>query len=438
MKRLLQAPSRRQFLRTVTGAAAAPLIVPASVLGGDGAVAPSERITIGMIGVGNQGRSHVKVLTGIPQAQIVAVCDPVRENRLKARQLVEDWAQGKPGGSGKGCADHVDFRELLARKDIDAVFIASPEHWHAWHTIAAARAGKDIYCEKAMARTIAESQAMVKAVRKHQRIFQLGTQQRSSARFRLACELARNGYLGKLHTIRVGDPKGYAGPAIRTEPIPDGLDYELWLGPAPASPYFKERLENLQGWMLCYDYTVGFLSGWGQHDVDIAQWGNGTDDTTPVEAEGHATFPAEGLNTAAATWHVEFRYANGVKLVFTSDDENPHGVRFEGDQGWVFVNREKLEAQPESLLKVTFGERDTRLYVSDHHHLDFLRSVRTRKDPICPVETGHHTYVICNLSDVAARLKRKLHWDPVQERFPDDAEANAMLDRPRRAPWQTL
>jgi predicted dehydrogenase len=424
--------TRRSFLSALGAAAAAPLIVPATVVGGKGAVVPSERITIGMIGTGNQGTAHTRVLVRIAQAQIVAVCDPVREKRQKARQLVENFAEGNK----RGCADYSDFRELLARPDIDAVFIASPEHWHALHTVAAARSGKDIYCEKAMAKTIAESQAMVKAVRQHQRVFQLGTQQRSFGNFRLACELARNEYLGQLHTIKVGDPKGYPGPKVRSEAVPEGLDYEMWLGPAPSKPYFPERLENLKGWMLCYDYTVGFLSGWGQHDIDIAQWGNGTDHTTPIAVEGHATFPAEGLNDAAATWHLEHTYANGVRLIFTSDNENPYGIRFEGKEGWVFVNREKIEAQPESLLKIDFKSNDTRLYRSDNHHLDFLRSVRTRLDPICPVETGHHTYVICNLSDIAARLKRKLRWDPRKETFPEDEEANRMLNRPMRAPWK--
>jgi len=303
------------------------------------------------------------------------------------------------------------------------------------HTVAAARAGKDVYCEKALATTIAQSQAMVKTVRRYSRVFQTGTQQRSSTPFRQACELARNGYLGSLRTIKVGDPKGYPGPKVRSEPVPEGLDYNLWLGPAPWKPYFPERLENLKGWMLCYDYTVGFLSGWGQHDIDIAQWGNGTDHTGPVEVEGHATFPTEGLNDTAATWHVEFGYANGVRLVFASDDENPHGIRFEGAEGWVFVNRSGIQAQPESLLKIRPRGNDVRLYESQNHHLDFLHSVKTRQDPVCPVEVGHHTYVICNLSDIATRLGRKLRWDPATERFPDDEPANRMLNRALRPPW---
>ncbi len=413
-----------------------PMIAPASVFGAGDAVAPSERITVGMIGVGNQGIAHTRVLSGIPQAQILAVCDPVREHRQAAKQLVDNWERDPGGAGSKGCAEYNDFRDLLARPDIDAVFIASPEHWHALHTIGAARVGKDIYCEKAMAKTIAESQAMVKEVRAAKRVFQLGTQQRSSARFRLACELARNGRLGRLQTIKVGDPKGYPGPQVRSEPVPEGLDYELWLGPAPSKPYFKDRLENLKGWMLCYDYTVGFMSGWGQHEIDIAQWGNGSDNTTPVTVEGKASFPSEGLNDTATTWHVEFTYDNGVRLIFTSNDENPHGIRFEGTEGWVFVNREKIESEPASLVKETFGGRDVQLHKSDNHHLDFLQSVKSRKDPVCPVEAGQHAYVICNLSDIATRLKRKLRWDPAKQTFPEDDEATRMLTRPMRAPWK--
>jgi hypothetical protein len=402
--------NRRRFLGALFSTTVPPLLIPAQILGRNGVVAPSERITVGIIGTGNQGITHARVLVALPEAQVVAVCDPVRARRLQARQLVDNWTQEPTGASRHSCKDYNDFRELLERSDIDAVFIASPEHWHAVQTVSAARAGKDIYCEKAMAKTVFESQEMVKAVRHHQRVFQLGTQQRSDRRFRLACELARNGYLGTLQTIRVGDPRGYPGPKLREEPVPEGLDYELWLGPAPYSPYCSDRLQNLKGWMLCYDYTVGFLSGWGQHDIDIAQWGNGTDHTTPVEIE--------------------------VRLVFTSDDQNPHGIRFEGKEGWVFVDRSKIEAEPASLLTVAFRDTDTQLYRSDHHHLDFLRSVKSRKDPVSPVEAGHHTYVICNIGDIAARLGRRLRWEPEKERFSNDEQANQMLDRPRRGSWK--
>jgi hypothetical protein len=389
-----------------------------------------------MIGVGNQGVHHTRHLLGMPQVQIVAVCDPVRPNRMAAKQLVEkSYGASASSGTFKGCGIYNDFRQLLAREDVDTVFIASPEHWHALHTIHAARAGKDIYCEKAMSRTVAEGQAMVRAVRQFSRVFQTGTQQRSSVRFRRACELVRNGYIGKLHTIKVGDPRGHPGPKIRNVPVPEGIDYNMWLGPALWGPYFPERLINLEGWMLCYDYTVGFQSGWGQHDIDIAQWGNGTDHTGPVEVEGRATFPKEGLNDTAVTWHTEYVYANGIHLIFTSDNENPHGIRFEGTDGWIFVDLRVLQADPVSLLNVSLKSSDVELYSSNSHHKDFFDCVRTRRDPICPVEVGHRTNVICNLSDIATRLGRKLRWNPQQEQFVDDVEANRMLSRSMRSPW---
>jgi len=426
--------SRRTALHMLGGAAAAPFIVGASVLGRN---APSERIGLGVIGTGNQGSSHVGVLLGMPDVQVLAVCDPFRSKREAAKQRVEAaYAERRAQSAFQGCMACSDFRDLVARPDIDAVFIASPEHWHALHTIAAAKAGKDVYCEKAMARTIAEGRAMVAAVRRYGRVFQVGTQLRSSAQFRRPCELVRNGYLGKLQTIKVGDPKGYPGPQVREEPIPEGLDYDLWVGPAPWSPYVPDRMVNLRGWMLSYDCTVGFPSGWGQHEIDIAQWGNGTDHTTPIEVEGRATFPSEGLNDTAATWHAEYAYANGVRLIFTSDDENPHGVRFEGTEGSVSAYRSGTSASPESLLTVGLRSADVPLYESHNHHRNFLDCVRTRREPICPVEAGHHTYVICNLCDMSARLGRRLRWDPDREECVNDEEANRMLFRAMRPPWE--
>jgi len=429
--------NRRSFLQSLGIGVLAPLVLPGSVLGRDGGTAPSERIILGMIGTGNQGSMHTQVMLNTPDAQIVAVCDPVRAKREGAKRRVEDAYAQSRGEAFQGCAACADFRDLVRRSDIDAVFVASPEHWHALHGLAALRAGMDLYIEKALTTSIAEGRALVETARRYGRVVQVGTQQRSSDQFRLACELARNGYLGKLQTIRVGDPRGYPGPQVRDVPVPEGLDYELWLGPAPWKPYSPERLENLKGWMLTYDYTVGFQSGWGQHDIDIAQWGNGTDHTGPIEVEGHAVFPADGLNDTAMTWHTEYLYANGVRLIFTSDNENPYGIRFEGTEGWVFVNRSGIWSQPESLVKVRFKSSDLRLYESRNHHQNFLDCVKTRQDPICPAEVGHHTNVICNLSDIATRLGRKLRWDPSQERFLNDDPANRMLARAMRPPWHT-
>jgi predicted dehydrogenase len=433
---LRPAASRRSFLQSLGTGIVAPLVLPGSVLGRDGATAPSERIAVGMIGTGNQGTLHTQVMLGMPDVQVLAVCDPVRAHREGARRMVHDAYTQARGQSFQGCTACADFRELVQRADLDAVFVASPEHWHALHGLAALRAGLDLYIEKALTTTIAEGRALVETARRYGRVVQVGTQQRSSGQFRLACELVRNGYLGQLQTIKVGDPRGYPGPPVREVPVPEGLDYDLWLGPAPWKPYFPERLENLKGWMLTYDYTVGFQSGWGQHDLDIAQWGNGTDHTGPVEVEGRAVFPPDGLNDTAMTWHTEYRYANGVQLIFTSDNENPHGIRFEGTEGWVFVNRSGISSQPASLTQTRFKSTDLRLYESPNHHRNFLDCVRTRQDPVCPIEIGHHTNAICNLSDIATRLGRKLRWDPAQERFVNEDRANRMLARAMRPPWR--
>jgi predicted dehydrogenase len=430
------ASSRRGFLQSLGIGSFAPLLLPGSVFGRNGGAAPSERITVGIIGAGNQGTAHTQLLLGMPDVQVLAVVDPVRGKRDNAKRLVDSAGSQARGVTFQSCAAYADYRELVRRSDIDAVFVASPEHWHALHGIAAMREGKDLFIEKALTTTIAEGQAVVQTARRYSRVVQVGTQQRSASQFRLACELARNGYLGTLHTIKVGDPRGYTGPMVRDLPVPEGLDYDLWLGPAPWKPYFPERLENLKGWMLTYDYTVGFQSGWGQHEIDIAQWGNGTDHTMPVEVEGHATFPADGLNDTALTWHTEYVYANGVRLVFTSDNENPHGIRFIGAEGWVFVNRGGIWSKPASLVKARLKSSDLRLYESRNHHRNFLDCVKTRRDPICTVEAGHHANVICNLSDIATRLGRTLSWDPARQRFLNDDQANRMIARAMRAPWQ--
>jgi predicted dehydrogenase len=436
--------TRRRFLGSAAataavaaGSGAFPAIVPASARGADGATAPSERVSVGMIGVGNQGMFHTQALAARSDAQIVALCDPQRDQREAGRKHVEEvYAQRRNAGSFRGIVTTSDFRELLARPDVDAVFIATPEHWHALTAIAAARAGKDIYLEKAMTVTIAEGQALARVVRRYGRILQVGTQQRSQWQFRLACELVRNGCIGALHTIVAGLPSGYPGPPVAEEPVPEGFDYDMWLGPAPWKPYSGDRVTNLKGWMLTYDYCVGFQAGWGSHHLDIAQWGNGTDHTGPVEVEGRGVFPEEGLNDTPMTWHTEYKYANGVRLVFTTTNENPMGIRFEGADGWVFVNRETIDAHDKSLLKTRFAPGALRLYRSDNHHDDFLDCVRTRKEPICPVEVGHRTTTLCNLSDISIRLGRKLRWDPDRERFINDDEATRLMARATRAPWQ--
>ena len=422
--------SRRTFLQCAAGLAASPYIVPASVFG---QTAPSNLTTIGVIGVGGRGRRHISGgYANSKQGRVLAVCDVNAQNTEKAKSLV-DQVYGD-----SGCAVYGDFRELLARDDIDAVSIAVPDHWHALIAVAAARAGKHIYSEKPLAYTYAEGKAMVDAVHEHGVVFQHGTQQRSMPSFRHACMLARNGRLGKLHTIRVGSPFGLRGGSTEQTPPPEGLNYEFWLGPAPYTPYTPGRCDGGggEGWYQIRDYSGGWITAWGSHDVDIAQWGHGTDDTGPVEVVGHAEYPTEGVYSTAWKWHMECTYADGVKLIYASEDENPHGVKFEGSDGWVFVNREKLEAEPASLLEEPFGPDDVQLIVSDNHMENFLDAIRTGAPLAAPIEVAHRSTTICHLCNIAGYLGRTLRWDPATERFKDDDMANWMLSRAMRGPWR--
>lgn len=433
--------SRRHFLKAATVAVGVPAIVPASALGREGTIAANERVAIGIIGAGDRANQLSQPLLTMADAQIVATCDPSRPKREALKALVEKaYAARQADGSFQGCSAVHDFRDLLARQDVDAVIIAAPENWHALMAVAAARAKKDIYCEKAMTRTIAEGQAVVKAVREHQRILQVGQQQRSDPIFRLAVDLVRQGELGELHTIKVGVPGNRTGPAVQPQPVPEDFDYELWLGPAPLKPYQPERVVNMV-WMSTYDYSIGYQAGWGCHNVDVALWGNNADPTGPFAIEStRGVFPTEGICDCPTSWHTEFRFANGVQVVFASEDEIPMGVRFEGSLARLYVNRARIEAGPDSFKSVLQSKlpadyshkyRDG----TPAHLRNFLDCVRSRQDPVTTVEVGHRTNTACCLSDIATRLQRKLRWDPVKEQVIDDDEANRMLARELRSPW---
>lgn len=433
--------TRRRFMRTAGAALALPIFLPSSVLGRQGAVAPNERIILGMIGSGDRANQHSRHLVKMTGVQIVATCDPYRQKREALKAFVQNaYAAERGNGTFQGCADYNDFRDLLARSDIDAVVIASPENWHALQAVAAAKAKKDIYCEKAMTRTVAEGQALVKAVRDNKCVFQVGQQQRSDPIFQLAVDLVRKGDLGELRTIKVGVPGNRHGPKVNPQPVPEGLDYDLWLGPAPVKPYQPERLVNMV-WMSTYDYVIGSQAGWGCHHVDIAQWGNGTQDTGPIEVESRGVFPAEGICDCPLTWHTEFTYGNGVRLIFASENELQDGIRFEGSKARVHVNRGRITAGPDSFnpvlqSRLPAGYRKNVGRDGTPAHLkNFLDCVRSRQDPVATVEIGHRTNTVCCLSDIATRLKRKLRWDPEKEQFAGDDEANQMLSRHIRAPW---
>ena len=421
-------PTRRQFLAGATAALVAPYFVPSSAFGAN------ERINVGAIGVGGRGRGHVGTFLRYAQTQVVAVCDPFKSKRLAAKQQVEGaYSARAANGSYKGCADYADFRELVARDDIDAVVIASPEFWHAHHSVWALRSGKDVYCEKAMTLTVAEGQAVCDAVRRHGRVFQLGTQQRSSGNFRFACELARNGYLGRVHTVEVGVPGGRALPNVPPEPPPPDLDYEMWLGPAPAMPY--NRLMCSYNWYFIFDYCIGWIGSWGVHHVDIAQWGAPSLRTKPLEIEGSATFPTDGIANTSIGWHIHYRTPDGIHFSFTHNAVHPQGCRFVGDKGWVHVDRGGIRSDPPSLLKIGLKPDDEHLYVSSGHHTNFIECITTRRDPVSDVEEGHSATALTIIGDIATRLGRKLTWDWKTQTFANDPVANRMLSRPMRSPW---
>ena len=371
-------------------------------------------------------------------AQVVAVCDVKANMREAARKGVDNHY------GNTGCAEYHDFRELLARDDIDAVMIATTDHWHVLNAMAAARAGKDVYLEKPMGLSIAEDQALRSACRRYGTVFQFGTQQRSDWKFRFACELALNRRVGKVHTINVLSPSSVGGGSMKPVPIPQWLDYDFWLGPAPYAPYTEERCSNKLWWFRS-DYALGFIAGWGVHPLDIALWGGGKDLTGPVELEGTGTFPSDGFCDTATGWRIVFKYASGVILNYAGGPQpekwrqrygpDDHGIGFEGDEGWVHVNRGRIAAHPKSLLESVITPNETNLYKSNHHVRNFLDCVKNRSQTVCPIDVAVRADIVCQLSDIAIRTRRRIKWDPENEVIIGDEEASRMLTRSMRSPW---
>ena len=431
--------SRRQFLKAAavgTFPVAFPYIVPSSAIGRAGAVAASERIVMGSIGLGTRGNDLLRAFLRQKDVQLVAVCDVHKSQREKAKETVD-----KQYGN-RDCASYNDFRDVCHRKDIDAVSVATPDHWHVLVSLEAARQGKDMYTEKALGLGVTWDQALRETCHRYGTVFQWGTQQRSDSKFRIACELVRNGRIGKLHTIRVGVPHDFPFPNQPTQPVPEELDYEMWLGPAPWAPYTYQRCrpwtkeESYSIWYHISDYCLGGIGGyWGVHHVDIAQWGHGTDDSGPVEIEGTAEFPKDGLADCAVSWKVQHKYADGVTLVYMDNKQHKMGVTFQGTEGWVHVGREGLWTEPESLKTSVIGRDEIHLIESQDHQRNFLDAVKTRDKTICPIEVAVRTDTICHLTDICTRLGRKLRWDPAKEDIIDDPQASRMLHRPMRSPW---
>jgi len=440
--------SRRAALWRAVGlaaAAAGPWVVPASALG---AAAPSNRITLGCIGVGNQGSQVLRGFLQQDDCRVLAVCDVNRAShgyksddqflgREVARKAVDDhYAARRRDGRSGGCSACTDFREVLSRGDIDAVVIAVPDHWHGVMTCAAARAGKDIYCEKPLSLTVAQGRAMVREVRRCGVVLQTGSHERSNAVARFACELVRNGRIGPLRRILtvVGFWNKTAPPRDWTPaPPPGDFDYEMWLGPAPYQPYHKDRC--LYNFRFLLDYSGGQVTNYGAHSLDLAQWGHGSEDTGPVEVEdAGSVFPSDGLFDVAKVVHFRGRYADGVELECITRADSVC-ARFEGSEGWVEYGYGGFKTHPESLKRSPIRPNDIRLYESPGHCRNFLDCVRTRREPAAPVEVGHRSASLCHVANIAMRLKRPLRWDPQREQFTNDDEANRMLARPMRSPW---
>ena len=415
--------SRRGFLKCAAAGAVAPYIIPSSAFGAN------DKIVVGSVGVGPRGRDVLDMFMASEDARVVAVCDVNGQRREAARVRVDEHY------GAKGCAAYGDFRELIARDDIDVVHCATPDHWHVLVALEAARAGKDMYIEKPLGLSLEQDQVLRDAIRRHGNLFQFGTQHRSERNFRFGCELVRNGRIGKLHTVKVALDASKTAPNFPAMPVPEWLDYDMWLGPAPYKPFTENRIIN-QYWWHISDYTLGFVAGQNIHFADIAQWGAGTEHTGPVHVVGWGRFPADGLCDCAIAYNVRHTFANGLEMYLTDDVENPQGIRFEGSEGWVFVDLGRVEAEPKSILNTIFDPGEERLYESKNHVQNLLDCVRTRNQTICPIDQAVRSDTLCHLSDIAMRLARPLEWDPNLERFPNDPQANRMLTRAMRSPWR--
>ena len=435
--------TRRSFVRNAAacgvGLMGFPYVLPSSLLGVGGEVAPSNRITLGLIGTGNINTHHREAFLAEMDTRIVAVCDPVTARRESHRDCINQ-AYGDAA-----CADYRDFRELLAREDVDAVCIGTPDHWHAAQAVASMQAGKDVYVEKPLTLTVAEGRRVVEVAAMYGRVFQAGLQRRSGGACRYACELVRNGRIGRLTGVEIGIigiNKGVqVGQNFPGAPVPDDFDYDLWLGPAPFAPFSPQRVAR--GNEVCYwyyisDYTAGFITGNGVHFVDIAQWGIG-DEVEPVEVNtSWADIPADGLVDDAIAWRSDVIYENGVTMSYSSEG-NPHpdGIRFVGTEGWIHVSGGgTLSAYRPDVLKSAIGPNEIHLYATPGHHRNFLDCIKTRRPAAASAEIGHHATTTCNLVEISARLGRKVNWDARSECFTGDETANRLLSRAMRVPWR--
>lgn len=437
--------TRRSFLRRTAAAAgvawAGPAIVPASAIGAGGNVAPGNRIGVGIIGAGRQTiHANLKPFLHSLDTQVLAVCEVDAWRLANANNSVEDYyAKKKRSGKYRGCPTYKDFRELLARNDVDAVMISTPDHWHVPMALAAAEAGKDVACEKPVTRTIAEGRKLSDAVSKHRRVFRVDSEFRSIKVFHRACELIRNGRLGKIHTIEVGVPAGdnVTCPPCPEMPVPEELDYQAWQGPAPRAVYTVNRVHprhgyGRPGWMRHLYYCDGMITNWGSHLCDVAQWCNGSERTGPVEVEGRGEYPSAGsLWNVLKTFEVRYRFADGVRMTYKTS--KPY-VRFEGSEGWLYAEYPRgIKAEPASLLDAKIKDNEIRFPLKSEKQ-DFIDAVKTRGQTLEDAEVGHRTTSLCHLGHIAIQVGGKLKWDPDKERFANSDAANELIGKPIHKP----
>jgi myo-inositol 2-dehydrogenase/D-chiro-inositol 1-dehydrogenase len=449
---------RRDFMKTTALATAAfgfPTIVPASVFGKN---APSNRINIGQIGCGRIAREHDLPGTWRHEvAQFVAVSDVDSKRMADGKKLIEAYYTKRNGSPYVDIKEYGDYREMLLNKDIDAVVISTPDHWHSQPAMEAALAGKHIYVQKPTSLTIKEGRQLVDVVNKTGVVLQLGTQQRSSEQFRIAAELVRNGRIGKLHTVKIGLPGDPAGPEAPSMPVPSNLNFDMWLGSTPEVPYTEIGVHPQEGygrpgWLRLENYGAGMITGWGQHHFDSAAWGMDTELTGPRYVEAVAEFPRAGLWNVHGDFMVKAEYDNGI--VMLTSGGYPNGIRYEGTEGWIWVSRgnyqasssdpvaqgnnaKALDASDPKILKSEIGENEIRLIRSDEHHGNWLGAIQGKNELLTPVEVGHRACSVCLVSHIAMKMGRKLEWDARKEKFVNDKEANSHLSRPQRRPWGT-
>jgi myo-inositol 2-dehydrogenase/D-chiro-inositol 1-dehydrogenase len=452
---------RRNFIKNssvvMAGTIILPTIVPSTVFGKD---APSNKINVAQIGFGRIAMTHDLAETlQYDVARVIAVADLDSNRAAKGRQFIENFYAKKTGSKDAiNVKTYGDYREMLLNKEIDAVMISTPDHWHAQPAIEAALAGKDVYLQKPTSLTIAEGRMLCEVAKSKRTILQVGTQQRSMPQFRIAAELVRNGRIGKLHTVKIGLPGDPSGPEAPEMTVPKNLNYDMWLGSTPEIYYTEMRVHpqnsmtDRPGWLRCEQFGAGMITGWGQHHFDSAAWGMDTEYTGPVSINAMAQFPKSGLWNVHGEFIAVAEYKNGITMITSGG--YPNGIRYEGSEGWIFVSRgeytasasdpvskskssKALDASDPKILNSLIQEKEIHLYKINNQHENWLDCIKSRKEPISPVEIGHRACTICLITHISMKLGRKLQWDPETEKFLKDDEANKMLSRSQRFPYGT-